>query len=320
MASISSIPSHIKTWVYSEYGNTEEILKFDPNVPIPDIKEDQVLIKVVATALNPVDYKRALGYFKNTVSPVPSVPGYDVAGVVVRVGSKVRKFKVGDEVYGDINEYAVNNPKTIGTLAEYTATEEKLLAHKPSNLSFIEAASLPLAIITAYQGLERVDFSAGKSILVLGGAGGVGSLVIQLAKHVFGASKVAATASSAKLDLLRNLGADFPIDYTKENFEELAEKFDVVYDTIGQSDKALKAIKEGGKVVTIAPPATPPAIPFFLTSDGAVLEKLQPHLESGKVKPVLDPKSPFPFSQIVEAYSYLKTNRAIGKVVIHPIP
>ena len=88
----------------------------------------------------------------------------------------------------------------------------------------------------------------------------------------------------------------------------------------GQSDKALKAIKEGGKVVTIAPPATPPAIPFFLTSDGAVLEKLQPHLESGKVKPVLDPKSPFPFSQIVEAYSYLKTNRAIGKVVIHPIP
>ena len=114
------------------------------------------------------------------VFEIKSVPGYDVAGVVVRVGSKVRKFKVGDEVYGDINEYAVNNPKTIGTLAEYTATEEKLLAHKPSNLSFIEAASLPLAIITAYQGLERVDFSAGKSILVLGGAGGVGSLVIQV--------------------------------------------------------------------------------------------------------------------------------------------
>ena len=109
-----------------------------------------------------------------------TAPGYDVAGVVVRVGSQVKKFKVGDEVYGDINENALQNPKAIGSLAEYTAAEEKLLAHKPSNLSFVEAASLPLAIITAYQGLERVDFSAGKSILVLGGAGGVGTLLIQV--------------------------------------------------------------------------------------------------------------------------------------------
>ncbi|KAL2335658.1 hypothetical protein Fmac_016871 [Flemingia macrophylla] len=316
MASISSIPSHIKAWVYSEYGVIEKILKYDPNVAIPAIKDDQVLIKVVAAALNPVDYKRAFGYFKNIDSALPIVPGYDVAGVVVRVGNEVRKFKVGDEVYGDINEHAVNNPKSIGTLAEYTVAEEKVLAHKPSNLSFIEAAAIPLAIITAYQGLEKVGFSAGKSILVLGGAGGVGTFVIQIAKHVFDASKVAATASTAKLDLLRNLGADLPIDYTKENFEELSEKFDVVYDTVGESEKALKAIKEGGKVVTIAPPATPPANLFVLTSDGAVLEKLQPHLESGKVKAVLDPMSPFPFSHTVEAFTYLKTNRAIGKVIV----
>ncbi|KAJ1416495.1 Quinone oxidoreductase/zeta-crystallin, conserved site [Sesbania bispinosa] len=313
--------SRMKAWVYYEYGNIENILKFDPNVPIPDLKEDQVLIRVVAAAINPVDYKRALGYFKNTDSPLPTVPGFDVAGVVVRVGSQVRKFKVGEEVYGDINEHDVNYPKTIGSLAEYTAAEEKVLAHKPSNLSFIEAACLPLAIITAYQGLERVEFSAGQSILVLGGAGGVGTLLIQLAKHVFGASKVAATASTAKLELLRNLGADLPIDYTKENFEELPEKFDVVYDAVGQSDRALKAVKDGGKVLTITdPPGDPPAIPFSLTSDGAVLEKLQPYLESGKVKPILDPKSPFPFSQTVEAFSYLKTNRATGKVVIYPIP
>ncbi|RDX66385.1 2-methylene-furan-3-one reductase [Mucuna pruriens] len=322
MANISSIPSHIKAWVYSEYGNIEEILKFDPNVTIPDIKEDEVLIKVVAAALNPIDYKRALGYFKNTDSPLPTAPGYDVAGVVVRVGSQVRKFKVGDEVYGDINEYGLNSPKTIGSLAEYTAVEEKVLAHKPSNLSFIEAASLPAVIITAYQSLEHIEFSAGKSILVLGGAGGVGTLVIQLAKHVFGASKVAATASTPKLELLRNLGADLPIDYTKENFEELKEKFDVVYDAVGQgeNEKALKAIKKGGKVVSIAPPVTPPAILFNAISDGAVLEKLQPYLESGKVKPVLDPKTPFSFSQTVEAFAYLRTNRAIGKVVVHPIP
>ncbi|XP_014503270.1 2-methylene-furan-3-one reductase [Vigna radiata var. radiata] len=322
MASTPSIPSHIKAWAYSEYGNIEDTLKFESNIPIPQIKEDEVLIKVAAAALNPVDYKRAHGYFKNTDSPLPTVPGYDVAGVVVRVGSEVKKFKVGDEVYGDINENPINNPKSIGSLAEYTAVEEKVLAHKPSNLSFVEAAALPLAIITAYQGLERIEFSAGKSILVLGGAGGVGSLVIQLAKHVFGASKVAATASTGKLDLLRNLGADLAIDYTKGQLEELEEKFDVVYDTVGQSeiDRALKAVKENGKVVTVAAHGSPSGIFVIRISDGTVLKKLEPYLESGKVKPILDPKSPFAFSETVEAFAYLKTNRAIGKVVIHPIP
>ncbi|KAL2335650.1 hypothetical protein Fmac_016863 [Flemingia macrophylla] len=147
--------------LHSEHGNIEEILKVDPNVAIPDIKEDQVLIKVVAAALNPVDHRRAFGYFKNIGSPLPTVPGYDVAGVVVRVGSEVKKLKVGDEVYGDINEHAPNDPKSIGTLAEYTVAEEKLLAYKPFNLTFIEAAAIPLAIITAYEGLERVEFSAG---------------------------------------------------------------------------------------------------------------------------------------------------------------
>ncbi|KAG2383773.1 2-methylene-furan-3-one reductase [Vigna angularis] len=283
---MTSIPSHMRAWIYSEYGNIEEVLKFDPNVPTPHLMENQVLIKVVAAAINPVDYKRALGHFKDIDSPLPhnlfvffnlicgekTAPGYDVAGVVVKVGNQVKKFKVGDEVYGDINEITLDHPKTIGSLAEYTAVEEKVLAHKPSNLSFVEAASLPLAIITAYQGLETAQFSAGKSILVLGGAGGVGSLVIQ----------IAATSSTGKLELLRNLGADLPIDYTKENFEELAEKFDVVYDAVGQSERALKGVKEGSKVVTIVAPATPPAIPFLLTSDGDLLEKLRPYLESGK--------------------------------------
>ncbi|KAI4350700.1 hypothetical protein L6164_005130 [Bauhinia variegata] len=314
------IPSHIKAWVYSEYGKTSDVLKFDTNVPLPQLKEDQVLIKVAAAALNPIDYKRLAGYFKDTDSPLPTAPGYDVAGVVVKVGSQVKKFKEGDEVYGDINEQALIHPKVIGSLAEYTAAEEKLLAHKPPNLSFAEAASLPLTTETAYEGFERAGFSAGKSILVLGGAGGVGTQVIQLAKHVFGASKVAATASTRKLELLRNLGADLPIDYTKEKFEELPEKFDLVYDTVGETDRALEAVKEGGKVVTIVPPGIPPAILFILTSNGSILEKLRPYLESGKVKPVLDPKSPFPFSQTVEAFSFLETNRATGKVVVHPIP
>ncbi|MED6225086.1 hypothetical protein PIB30_090378, partial [Stylosanthes scabra] len=258
-------------------------LKFDPNVAVPELKDDQVLIKVGAAALNPVDYKRALGNFKNSDSSLPTCPGYDVAGVVVKVGSQVKKFKVGDEVYGDINENALNNPKAIGSLAE-------------------------------------VSLSPQQSILVLGGAGGVGTHVVQLAKHVFGASKVAATASTAKLELLRNLGADLLIDYTKLNFEDLPEKFDVVFDAVGQNERALKAIKEGGKVVTIVEPEIPPAIWYLLNSEGAVLEKLKPYLESGKIKPILYPKSPFPFSNAVEAFAYLKTHRATGKIVIHPMP
>lgn len=318
-AQATVVPSEMKAWVYGEYGGVD-VLKIDEKVVVPQVNKDQVLIKVVAAALNPVDAKRRQGKFKATDSPLPTVPGYDVAGVVVKVGSEVKELKEGDEVYGNINEKALEGPKQFGSLADYTAVEEKLLALKPKNLDFAEAAGLPLAIETAYEGLERTGFSAGKSILVLNGAGGVGSLVIQLAKQVFGASKVAATASTGKLELLKSLGVDLAIDYTKENFEDLPEKFDVVYDAIGQCDKAVKVVKEGGSVVALTGAVTPPGFRFVVTSNGEVLKKLNPYLESGKVKPVVDPKGPFPFPQVAEAFSYLETNRAVGKVVIHPIP
>nr|ABK96279.1 unknown [Populus trichocarpa x Populus deltoides] len=316
---VSSIPSEMKACVYGEYGGVE-VLKFDDKVSVPEVKEDQVLIKVVAAALNPVDAKRRQGKFKATDSPLPTVPGYDVAGVVVKVGNQVKELKEGDAVYGNINEKALEGPKQFGSLAEYTAVEEKLLALKPKNLDFIQAAGLPLAIETAYEGLERTGFSAGKSILVLNGAGGVGSLVIQLAKHVFGASRIAATSSTGKLELLKSLGADLAIDYTKENFEDLPEKFDVVYDAIGQCDKAVKVVKEGGSVVALTGAVTPPGFRFVVTSNGNTLKTLNPYLESGKIKPVVDPKGPFTFSQVAEAFSYIETNRATGKIVIHPIP
>ncbi|KAJ8750305.1 hypothetical protein K2173_014220 [Erythroxylum novogranatense] len=320
ISTVNTIPSKIRAWVYEDYGKSTNVLKLKSDVAVPQLKEDQVLVKVMSASLNPVDFKRMEGMFKETDSPPPTVPGYDVAGVVVKLGSQVKKFKEGDEVYGDINETALVGPKNHGTLAEYTAVEERLLAHKPKNLSFAEAASLPLAIETAHEGLERAGLSAGKTVLVLGGAGGVGTLIIQLAKHVFGASKVAATASTGKLELIKSLGADMAIDYTKVNFEDLPEKFDVVYDAVGQSDRAVKAVKEGGGVVTIFGAVTPPAVIFVVTSNGSVLEKLKPYLESGKVKPLIDPKGPFPFSRAVDAFSYIETGRAVGKVVMYPIP
>ncbi|OWM71546.1 2-methylene-furan-3-one reductase-like [Punica granatum] len=316
----AAVPPKMKAWVHPEYGDPAAVLRLEPGVEVPRIEEDQVLVKVAAAALNPVDIKRMQGLFKSTDSPLPIVPGYDVAGVVVRVGSNVKKLKMGDEVYGNINEKPLNHPKQFGTLAEFTAVEEKLLAVKPSSLNFAEAASIPLAIETAYEGLERAKFSGSKSILVLGGAGGVGTFVIQLAKDVYGASRVAATSSTAKLELLKSLGADFAIDYTKQNFEDLPEKFDVVFDTVGQSDRALKAVQEGGIVVSIVGGAKPPALLFVVTSDGSVLEKLSPFLETKKVKPVIDPKSPFPFSRVLDAFSHLATCRATGKIAIYPVP
>ncbi|XP_019183498.1 PREDICTED: 2-methylene-furan-3-one reductase-like [Ipomoea nil] len=314
-----SAPEKMKGWAYTQEGKAVNVLQFHTDLPVPTPKDDQVLIKVIAAALNPVDAKRMLGLFRSPEPPFLIVPGYDAAGVVVKVGSQVTKFKVGDQVYGNINEHPAH-PKLFGSLAEYTAVEENLLALKPNNLSFPEAASLPLAIETAYGGLEQAGFSAGKSILVLGGAGGVGTLVIQVAKHVFGASEIAATSSAKKFELLKSLGADKVIDYTKENVEDLPQKFDVVYDAVGQCERAVKAVKEGGKVVEIVGgPISPPASFYIVISNGLTLEKLKPLIEEGKVKPVIDPIGPFPFSQVVEAFAHLDTGRATGKVVVHPI-
>ncbi|KAF3971882.1 hypothetical protein CMV_004553 [Castanea mollissima] len=184
---------------------------------------------------------------RRTFHSVKTVPGYDLAGVVVKVGSQVKNFKEGDEVYGEINENGLDNPKQFGSLAEYSAVEEELLALKPKNLSFVEAASLPMAIETAYEGLERTEFSAGNLSLFW-------EVLVELEPRLFSLQRM-----------------------YLENFENLPEKFDVVYDTVGQCGRAvkgLKAVKEGGNVVKIIGPVTPPATIFVLTSKGSILEKL----------------------------------------------
>ncbi|XP_038681909.1 2-methylene-furan-3-one reductase-like isoform X2 [Tripterygium wilfordii] len=249
---------------------------------------------------------------------VKVVPGCDMAGVVVSKGSGVVKFNIGDEVYGNIQDFnAEGKLKQLGTLAEFTVVEEHLVAIKPKNLSFEEAASLPLAAQTAIEGFKVAGFKEGQTVFVIGGAGGVGSLVVQMAKFLFGASHVVATCSTPKVDFVKNLGADEVVDYTKTRYEDIKDKYDLVYDTIGDSKNSFVVAKDDAPIVDITwPPSYPKAIYSSLTVSGENLEQLRPYLETGKIKPVIDPTGPYYFTDVVEAFRYLETGRARGKVVI----
>eukprot|EP00271_Cylindrocystis_brebissonii_P006143 TRINITY_DN1874_c0_g1_i1.p1 TRINITY_DN1874_c0_g1~~TRINITY_DN1874_c0_g1_i1.p1 ORF type:complete len:318 (+),score=76.46 TRINITY_DN1874_c0_g1_i1:256-1209(+) len=315
--STNDVPTTQQGWSYAEYGPTS-MLKLG-EIPVLPISENQVLIKVAAAGLNPLDFKRLGGYFQATDSAFPTTPGYDVAGVVVKIGSQVSSLKVGDEVYADVNEEAKTKPKQYGTLAQYVAVEENLVALKPKNLSFAEAASLPLALITAYQGFEKVEFKEGETVFIVAGAGGVGTLAIQLAKKVFKASIVATSASAKKADFLKSLGADVVVDYTTTDYTELPERYDFVFDLVGEGVKSVKILKEKGRHARIVGPAPAPSIIYILKPSKAALDKLLPFIESGEIRPVLDPKGTFPFSQVKEAFEYLGAGRAIGKIVVSPI-
>ncbi|GLJ48177.1 hypothetical protein SUGI_1017250 [Cryptomeria japonica] len=307
-----------KAWFYNKYGSVD-VMEFG-EFPVPKAEPGHVLIKVHAAALNPVDYKRREGVFQHNDSGFPTVPCGDMSGVVVEVGEGVTKFKKGDDVYGNALEL-MTKPKQCGTLAEYTLAAEQLLAAKPNNLSYEDAASLVSVVVTAQQAFETAKFTKGQSVFIVGGAGGVGSIAVQLAKHVYGASKVAASASTSKLDFLKTLGADLVVDYTKQSYEQISEKFDFVFDTVGESAKSHVLAKEGAPIIDIATfPPHPKAQNMFAMLGAAKLEKLKECFESGKVKAVLDPKSPFPFSKVLEAFKHLETGRAQGKIVISPIP
>lgn len=310
----------VKAWFYKEYGSVD-VLQFG-EISLPSLGPSQVLIKVRAAALNPVDFKiRQDGLHGTLPVTFPGVPGADVAGVVADLGDSVSKFKKGDEVYGDILQSVEGNLRQVGSLAEYTVAEEHLLALKPSNLTFEEAASLPLALLTALLAFDTVGFQKGQSVFIVGGAGGVGSLAIQLAKNVFEASRIVATCSTGKVEFVKTLGADLVVDYTKQSYEQVAEKFDFVFDTIGESFKSHVVAKEEGKFVDIAKfPPHPRAENVRLSQpQGRNLERLREYIESGKLKAVIDPRGPFAFSDAVEAYKHLESGRARGKIVISPI-
>lgn len=217
-------------------------------LPLPEIDEYEVLAEIHAASINPVDFKIRDGKVKLLVKyKMPLILGNDFSGIVVKVGAKVTRFKVGDEIY------ARPRKSKIGTFAEYIAIHENDIALKPKNLSFEEAASIPLVGLTSYQALHDIlQLQKGQKILIQAGAGGVGTFAIQLAK-IMGAT-VATTTSEAGTDLVKSLGADEIINYKTENFEDRLKNYDAVFDTLGGKnlERSFTVVKDGGKIVSIS--------------------------------------------------------------------
>ncbi|MGM4913652.1 NADP-dependent oxidoreductase [Rhizobium sp. 768_B6_N1_8] len=310
--------------------------------PEPQLHENDVMVEIHAVSVNLLDAKIRDGEFK-LILPyrLPLVLGNDVAGIVVRVGANVRQFKPGDEVY------ARPGQDRIGTFAEYIAIDAADVALKPANLNMEEAASIPLVALTAWQVLvERAKLQKGQRILIHAGSGGVGTVAIQLAKHL--GAHVATTTSTANIDLVKSLGADVVVDYKKDDFEKVLKGYDVVLNSLGKDtlEKSLAVLKPGGRLISISGPPDPDfarengsgwplrqvmrllssgirrkskrrgiAYSFlFMTANGAQLGKITSLIEAGAIRPVID--LAFPFEKTNEALDYVETGRAKGKVVI----
>lgn len=239
----------MKAFVISRYKGSLE----SADVPEPVVGERDVLIQVRGAGVNQLDEKIRTGEFKQILPyEFPLVLGHDVAGVVLQVGAKVQAFKPGDEVYGRPRK------DSIGAFAERIAVPEADLALKPASIGFDEAGSLPLVALTAWQALiERGNVQPGQKVLIHAGAGGVGSIAIQLAKHL--GATVATTASASNVDFVRELGADTVIDYRNEDFEQLLTDYDLVLDSLGGENlkKSLRVLKPGGKAIGISGPPDP---------------------------------------------------------------
>lgn len=311
-------------------------------VPTPKINEYEVLAEIHAASINPIDFKIRDGKVKMLLKyEMPLILGNDFSGVIVKVGAKVTNFKVGDEIY------ARPRKNKIGTFAEYIAIHENDIALKPNNLSFEEAASIPLVGLTSYQALhDIIQLQKGQKILIHAGSGGVGTFAIQLAK-IMGAT-VTTTASEAGVNLVTSLGADEIINYKTEKFEDILKNYDAVFDTIGGAtlEKSFNIIKSGGNIVSVS--GMPNArfgkefgsgffktLLFSLASKKlTALEKkhnaqysflfMKPsrdqlrtianYIKAGQIKPVID--RVFPFEDAQKAMEYSESGRAKGKIIV----
>jgi 2-desacetyl-2-hydroxyethyl bacteriochlorophyllide A dehydrogenase len=304
----------MKAVVAHEYG-APEVLKYE-DIPRPEPKENELLVRVIACGVNPADPLVISGRMAREFGThVPLIPGYDVAGVVEQAGAKVTKFKKGDAVYG----YALFG----GGWAEYAVLAENEAALKPKNATFTEAAAVPMGALTSWQSLvDAAKLSAGQTVLIHGGSGGVGSFAVQIAKAR--GAKVIATASTANQDLLKQLGADVAIDYTKTKFEDVAKDVDVVFDAVGRDTLArtYPVVKKGGIITTIVARPDPAQLQKYeirgtsIAShpDGNELAEITKLIEAGKIKPIVS--QVMPLSDAVKASEQAETHHTRGKIVL----
>jgi NADPH:quinone reductase-like Zn-dependent oxidoreductase len=311
----------MKAMIIKAFGGSDV---FEPQeLPKPQPGANQVLVNVHATSINPVDFKiRQAGSWAG-VKP-PAIIGYDVSGVIEAVGEEVKDFKVGDEVF--YTPEIFGGPA--GSYAEYHVANEAIVAHKPINLSHIEAASIPLAGGTAWDALiTRANLQVGESVLIHG-SGGVGSLAVQIAKAA--GARVLVTCSSRMVDLVKELGADCAIDYKSQDFVEVVQQtqemgVDVVFDTVGGSTLAqsIAVTKPQGRMVSIvnttgdlfaAHPKNITLHFLFLERARYKLDSLRTLIERGKLKPVID--SVMPLSDVAQAHDRIEQGGLQGKIVL----
>ena len=330
----------MKAFVIDRYGASTRPRAGE--MPDPVTREDDVLVQIDAAGVNQLDSKISTGEFKRILPyRLPLILGHDVAGVVVRVGSRVRRFKPGDEIY------ARPADGRIGAFAELIAIKEDDVAIKPKALSMEEAASIPLVGLTAWQALiERANLRKGQKVFIQAGSGGVGTFAIQLAKHL--GATVATTTSTNNVDLVRSLGADIVINYQQDDFENVLSDYDVVLNSLDKVtlEKSLRVLKPGGKLISIS---GPPDAAFarsigaswvlrmvtgalsyrirakanrrhvhysflFMRANGDQLTEITSLIDDGIIRPVVD--RVFPFASTTEAMAYVEAGRAKGKVVV----
>jgi NADPH:quinone reductase-like Zn-dependent oxidoreductase len=304
----------MKAVVAHEYG-APEVLKFE-EVQRPEPNEDEALVRVVASSVNPADPLTLSGkYAREFGTHLPLIPGYDIAGVVEKTGASVTKLKVGDAVYG--------YPTFGGGWADYVTVKESEVAAKPKSLNFVESAAVPMGALTAWQALVDVaKLQPGQTVLIHGGSGGVGSFAIQIAKAR--GARVIATASTANQDLLKQLGADVAVDYTKTKFEDVAKDVDVVLDPVGKETLARSygVVKKGGIVMSLVARPDPVELKkheirgagISSHSDAQDLTEIAQLIDAGKIKPMVT--QVLPLSQAIAAQQQAATHHTRGKVVL----
>ena len=299
------------------YGGPE-VLHHEENIPLPMLEPEDILIRVRAAAVNPVDWKIREGYLQGALRhTLPLILGWDVSGEVVEVDPAVTEFKVGDEVY------ARPDIERDGGYAEYIAVKASDVARKPTHLDHIHAAAVPLAALTAWQSLvDAAQLQAGQTVLIHAAAGGVGSLAVQLAKAR--GARVIATASALNSGIVTELGADQFIDYTKTHFEDVATNVDVVFDTIGgdTQKRSWQVLKPGGILVSVVSPP-PEAVAathgvrgafVFIRPSGEQLTQIADLIDGGRMRPVIH--TVLPLAEVRQAHVISQTGHARGKIVL----